>query len=559
MADDDGLFLEDSYPTTGGTDYLDRPAPTIRAGRAWMMRRGKKRGKRRGSIVLDDGGSYAGLGSRDFDDAPAPTIRSGGQMTVAVDGQLPAPDPAKPPYRVPSMAEIAATPWNGWTVASTFAGCGGSSLGYRMAGFRVGWANEFVEHAADTYRANAAPGTVVDTRDVRDVKGAEILDACGGRVDVLDGSPPCQPFSTSGKRDRTWGQERQYGDHAQRADDLFYEYARLVGEVRPRVFVAENVTGLVKGTAKGYFKLIFRALEEQGYRVEARVLDAQWLGVPQARQRVIFMGVRDDLGLDPRFPAPLPYRYSMADALPHLRRVTFDTRGANQSAETDEELDAPARTVTAGGQAVASAYHFHVEDEVRLEYGPSNVRGASVEDPAPTVMARGIGGVREYQATVRRGTAAPFDSKGRGVDPDEPVPTILAGSTAGNGPYGFVVEEEALPDGQRLDGYAIGEEWDRVGPGGKSDRYQNLVRPDPDGPVPTVTAAGGTPGFASVAHPTERRKFHIAELLRLCGFPDDFAMHGSYTEQWARLGNSVPPPMMAAVAREVDAILAACP
>ena len=60
-------------------------------------------------------------------------------------------------------------------------------------------------------------------------------------------------------------------------------------------------------------------------------------------------------------------------------------------------------------------------------------------------------------------------------------------------------------------------------------------------------------------HPTERRKFYIAELLRLCGFPDDFAMHGSYTEQWARLGNSVPPPMMAAVAREVAAILAGCP
>src|SRR5207248_5858022 len=125
-----------------------------------------------------------------------------------------------------------------------------------------------------------------------------------GEVDVMEGSPPCASFSTAGKRQAGWGQVRPYSDTRQRTDDLFFEFARLVRGVRPKVFVAENVSGLVKGTAKGYFKEILRALKGCGYRVEARLLDAQWLGVPQVRQRIIFVGVREDLGVGPAFPKP---------------------------------------------------------------------------------------------------------------------------------------------------------------------------------------------------------------------------------------------------------------
>ena len=80
----------------------------------------------------------------------------------------------KPPYRVPSMAEIAAVPWNGFTAISTFSGCGGSCRGYRMAGFRLAWASEFIPAAAEVYRANH-PETILDTRDIRKVQPAEIL------------------------------------------------------------------------------------------------------------------------------------------------------------------------------------------------------------------------------------------------------------------------------------------------------------------------------------------------------------------------------------------------
>ncbi|MCI0408737.1 MAG: DNA cytosine methyltransferase, partial [Acidobacteria bacterium] len=237
---------------------------------------------------------------------------------------MPASDNAKPPYGVPSMEEIKAVPWNGFTVVSTFSGCGGSCLGFEMAGFKVLWANEFIPAAQETYRANH-PDTILDTRDIRQVRPEDILEAIGkrpGEIDVLEGSPPCASFSTAGKRHAGWGQIRKYSDARQRVDDLFFEFARILKGLQPRVFVAENVSGLVKGVAKGYFKSILKELKDCGYDVEARLLDAQWLGVPQTRQRIIFIGVRNDLGLKPAFPKPLPYRYSLREALPWVTRVS---------------------------------------------------------------------------------------------------------------------------------------------------------------------------------------------------------------------------------------------
>ena len=222
----------------------------------------------------------------------------------------------KPPYRISSMAEIQALPWNGLRVASTFSGAGGSCLGYRMAGFRVIWASEFVEAAQEAYRLNHS--THLDTRDLREVTAADILSDTGlgvGELDVLEGSPPCSAFSTCGVREKGWGEVKQYSSTRQRVDDLFYEYARLVRGLQPRVFVAENVPALSQGKSLGYFKAILTELRSCGYRVRARILNALWLGVPQNRERLIFIGVREDLGLEPVFPKPLAYFHSVREAL----------------------------------------------------------------------------------------------------------------------------------------------------------------------------------------------------------------------------------------------------
>jgi DNA (cytosine-5)-methyltransferase 1 len=227
----------------------------------------------------------------------------------------------KPPYKVPSMEEIRAIPWNGFTAASTFSGCGGSSLGYRMAGFKMLWASEFIDAARDSYKANAAPYTIVDGRDIREVQPEDILKAAGlkpGELDLFDGSPPCASFSTAGKREAGWGKVKKYSDKEQRTDDLFFEFTRIIRGIQPKTFVAENVGGLIKGTAKGYFLEILKELKACGYRVACKVLDAQWLGVPQARQRTIFIGVREGLGINPAHPKPLPYRYTVGEAVEGL-------------------------------------------------------------------------------------------------------------------------------------------------------------------------------------------------------------------------------------------------
>ena len=203
-----------------------------------------------------------------------------------MDAAAPTETESKPPYRVPSMVEVNALPFNGLDVVSTFSGAGGSCLGYRMAGYRVLWANEFEPNAAMAYKANH-PNTILDQRDIRSVTGDDIRSAIGADtvIDLFDGSPPCQSFSTAGSRSSHWGEAIAHSDGThQRSDDLFFEYIRLVGDLRPRSFVAENVMGLVGGVAKGMFRRIMAGLTGHGYRVKARVLDAQWLGVPQHRQ-----------------------------------------------------------------------------------------------------------------------------------------------------------------------------------------------------------------------------------------------------------------------------------
>lgn len=207
-------------------------------------------------------------------------------------------------YKIPTIAECNKLEKK-FNVISTFSGGGGSCLGYKMAGGNVLLANEFIPEAQKTYRKNF-PETILLEDDIRCLKGFEILQRVGLKkfeLDLFDGSPPCSSFSTAGKREKGWGVEKKYSSTTQRVDDLFYEYIRLVDEIKPKVFIAENVTGLVTGNAKGYFKDIINCLETAGYNVKARLINALNYGVPQNRERLIIIGVRKDLGIEPSFPS----------------------------------------------------------------------------------------------------------------------------------------------------------------------------------------------------------------------------------------------------------------
>ena len=181
------------------------------------------------------------------------------------------------------------------TVVSLFAGCGGSSLGYKQAGYDVRLAVEWDTGAADVYRRNF-PSTNVFEGDIADLTAEEALRVTAlepGELDVLDGSPPCQGFSTAGKR--------KFADTRNR---LFEEYVRMVEVFKPRMLVMENVSGLRKGKMKLIFAEMTRALKDAGYKVSCRELNASWYGVPQDRRRLIWVGVRQDLAAMPGHPEP---------------------------------------------------------------------------------------------------------------------------------------------------------------------------------------------------------------------------------------------------------------
>jgi DNA (cytosine-5)-methyltransferase 1 len=192
------------------------------------------------------------------------------------------------------------------TVISTFAGAGGSSLGYSMAGFRELLAAEWDANAVQAFRLNF-PEVPVYHGDIARLTAGQVLEMAGlkpGELDVLDGSPPCQEFSTAGKR--------QLDDPR---NQLFREYVRLLRVLRPKVFVMENVSGMVKGVMKLVFAEALRELKASGYRVSARLLNAMYFGVPQSRERMIFTGVREDLGIEPGHPKAWSFPVTVYEAL----------------------------------------------------------------------------------------------------------------------------------------------------------------------------------------------------------------------------------------------------
>lgn len=224
------------------------------------------------------------------------------------------------------------------TVISTFAGGGGSSAGYHMAGFHELLAVEWDDNAVQTLRLNF-PGLDIYHGDIAKLSVDEVLQRTGlqpRQLDVLDGSPPCQGFSTAGKRD--------FGDDR---NQLFREYVRLLRGLQPKVFVMENVSGMVKGKMKLIFVEILKELKASGYQVSARLLNAMYFNVPQSRERMIFIGVRNDLGIGPSHPA--------AESVPVTPRDAFVNCNNGATKNLSQSMADAARIMTAGNYSGTNA------------------------------------------------------------------------------------------------------------------------------------------------------------------------------------------------------------
>ena len=300
---------------------------------------------------------------------------------------------------------------NKFTVISTFAGGGGSSTGYRLAGGNVLLINEFVEEAISTYRANF-PETKVLVDDIKKYSGEDFLNMANlqpGELDIFDGSPPCSAFSMAGKREKGWNTVKSYSDgkKQENIEDLFLEFIRIAKVIKPKVIMAENVRGITVGEAIKKLNEFINAFEDIGYHTSYKVMTSADFGVAQNRQRTIFMCVRHDvcdalglsiLNINSIFPPKQTSHCSMESAFdgiqndPEEEQMLFDYVQKSFQKDIVERMPfRPKKPLSYG-------------DEPFRQWNPKgsyfNMIRPSADMPCPTITQRGqqrsVSGVLHY-------------------------------------------------------------------------------------------------------------------------------------------------------------------
>jgi len=303
------------------------------------------------------------------------------------------------PYNLKDVYDASAQ--EKFKVISTFAGGGGSSTGYKLAGGKILCVNEFVEEAQTTYKENY-PETPILPGDIKTLNGKDFLEAANvevGEIDILDGSPPCSAFSMSGAvvqgggHTKGFGKTKKYSDgkKVENIEDLFFEFLRVAEEIKPKVIVAENVAGLMMGEAKQYYFKITNAFEKIGYDVSSMVLDSSHYGVPQTRKRVIFIAVREDV----TEAIGLTFMH-IASIFPDKFTDAITCGDAFSDLEYDEE------EVNMLTEKFSKGSHFKTASKMPLDpdkvltgcdYHPKghhfNMKRISRHKPAPTITASG--------------------------------------------------------------------------------------------------------------------------------------------------------------------------
>lgn len=202
---------------------------------------------------------------------------------------------------------------------SLFAGAGGLDLGFHQAGFRTLLANEFDTAIAPTFKANF-PNTPLLVKDISALQRNELppKDTITGII----GGPPCQSWSEGGALRGIYDPRGQ----------LFYQYIRILREVKPLFFLAENVSGMLAQRHQPAVKHFLQLFRDAGYRVSLRLLNANDYEVPEDRQRVFYIGFRADLNLPPfDFPSPITPRLTLRDAIWDLRHSAIPALPGNRT------------------------------------------------------------------------------------------------------------------------------------------------------------------------------------------------------------------------------------
>jgi len=276
---------------------------------------------------------------------------------------------------------------NGCTVFSTFSCGGGSSMGYKLAGYNVIGAEDIDPKMQALYEKNHHPKYYF-LDGVKTLKDREDLPEELYHLDILDGSPPCSNFSMAGNREDDWGKEKKFreGQAKQVLDTLFFDFIDLAAKLKPKVVIAENVKGLLIGAAKEYVTRILSDFDKAGYAVSFYLLNSSTMGVPQARNRVFFIAIRKDL-------------------LPKLQNLQYDLFGGSPI--------------------------------LKMEFDEEPIPYKEIEEKEGNANAWGIyPGVKPYWEKIEPGrSCADVHPKGHffqelKLHPDKPLPTLRAGSNS---------------------------------------------------------------------------------------------------------------------------------
>ena len=381
-----------------------------------------------------------------------------------------------------------------------FAGAGGLSEGLEEAGFHGIFASEIVPQYAETYRRNH-PGTTVMTQDIRKLDAEDIrkqLDMAKGQLALIAGGPPCQGFSINAPIRSTFDQRNH----------LFKEYLRFVDAFQPRAILIENVPGLVSFEDGDTLHAILKALGELGYGADVRILGAAYYGVPQMRWRTVILGLRGKELPRNAFPEPVCH----APIRPNFT-ATFDGHSL---------LKVPAADIPGNFVSVKDA----IGDLPPVKAGE---RGAECKDYACDPQC-------DYQRAVRRGSTGIYNHDAPHLSSInlQRLQYIKPGGNWTDIPH------DLLPKGMRL--------------ARKSDHTKRYGRLTPDGLASTILTKCD-PHWGAYFHYGQDRSLTVREAARCQSFPDHYIFYGSQQEQFAQVGNAVPPMLAKSVGVALKAVL----
>ncbi|MBQ0083215.1 MAG: DNA cytosine methyltransferase [Clostridiales bacterium] len=324
-------------------------------------------------------------------------------------------------------------------VIDLFAGCGGLSTGFEMAGYNIPLAVEKDEWASETYKKNH-PNTKVITNDITQITDLNSFFDEPVDIDGIIGGPPCQGFSLSGNRDKK-----------DPRNSLFMEFVRFVKHFKPRFFVMENVTGILSMKTKNdenVKDLIINEFSGVGYTVNIYILNAAEFGVPQSRVRVFFIGLRNDIPYDKEKVEPKGYTFGEKQITIEQAIMDLPQLKSGEGTELQEYRCAPQndyqKWIRAGSSTVYN--HITMRHTARLVERFSHIRwGESVADVGQEFQQRQRGDASKVSGKV-------YSQNNMRPYPDKPSPTVPA-SFQSNFIHPYLDRNYTAREGARLQSF----------------------------------------------------------------------------------------------------------